>query len=275
MKAKTTGVIIASTIVLSLGTIGCSNEEKKEVVTDAQTEIVEVDVMEVPVIETIWLIDEHQVSNTIPVTSAALLAIPAKSSTEIKEEETEEAEEIELDEEIVEGAEIAVIEEEEIVEEEIEEEEYEILASEDVHEALLAECAPVEEEVVVSSVILDETQSIKSFKKNGKEAGEIQVISTPDGVVEQIIFTGGKHQDVYDVQTGLTGKEVRKLRKEMKHVVKKGQVFLYSESSNVMYLMDDTVKSVDGKINEEITIDDVNEMNVQAIIWKDKKGHNK
>ena len=36
----------------------------------------------------------------------------------------------------------------------------------------------------------------------------------------------------------MSGKEVKKLRKELKHMVKNGQIFLYDDQSNIMYLLD-------------------------------------
>jgi hypothetical protein len=258
MKSKRTSLIIASTMVLSLGSISCTSDKKPEAIIEVPVEVTEIDVIETPIMQNVWLIDEHQVSNTIPVTTAVVLAKPKTATVAVNEQKKE----LEFEEKI---------EEEEVVEEEA----YEVVAVEDVYEALLGECEPVEETVLVSIVTLDKTQTIQAYKKKGKEVGEIQVISTPEGIVEQIVFTGGKHQDVYDVETGLSGKEVRKLRKEMKHIVRKGQVFLYSESSNVMYLMDDTFESADGEVDEEITSEDVDNMNVQAIIWKDKKSHKK
>ena len=97
------------------------------------------------------------------------------------------------------------------------------------------------------------------------------MISTPgDNEIEQIIFTDKKHKDVYDVQAGLTGKQVKRLRKEMKHMVKKGKVFMYSDESNIMYLMTTT-----NMLGDEVTTADVENMEVQAVIWKDKKHHKK
>lgn len=225
MKTKKMKLIALSTLVFALTAISCDNNAKK---TSNENEKLEVEVVETPVIvETIWIIDENQVSNTVPL--------------------------ITLDEEM----------------------EYEMLESEDIHEALLAECEPITEELTVVAILIEETETVVAYNKNGKNKGEIQVVSSANGDIEQIVFTKGKHKDVYDVETGLSGKEVRKLRREMKHMVKKGQVFMYSESSNVMYLMDDSIVSGDEVLAEEITIEDVEQMNVEAIIWKDKKHHKK
>ena len=47
-----------------------------------------------------------------------------------------------------------------------------------------------------------------------------------------------------------------------------GKIFLYDDQSNVMYLMD-----TEGFEGDKITAADVESMEVQAIIWKDKKHH--
>ena len=49
---------------------------------------------------------------------------------------------------------------------------------------------------------------------------------------------------------------------------KNGQVFLYDDQSNIMYLMSATDSEGD-----EITMADVETMEVQAVVWKDKKHH--
>jgi hypothetical protein len=126
----------------------------------------------------------------------------------------------------------------------------------------------IQEELMV--IPLEEKQTIIAYNKKGVEKESFQVISTEDGEVDQIIFTNKKHIDVYNVQAGMTGKEVKTLRKELKHMEKKGQVFLYDDTSNIMYLMDSK-----NKAGQEITESDIEPMEVQAIIWKDKKHHQK
>jgi len=86
----------------------------------------------------------------------------------------------------------------------------------------------------------------------------------------QVIFTDKKCAGVkYTAPAGGVVKAVQ-LRKEMKHMVKKGQVFLYDDQSNVMYLM-----HAENGLGEEVTVADVESMEVQSIIWKDKKHHKK
>lgn len=45
-------------------------------------------------------------------------------------------------------------------------------------------------------------------------------------------------------------------------------MFLYDDSSNVMYLMD-----AKDAVGDEVVVADVENMDVQAVIWKDKKHH--
>ena len=127
------------------------------------------------------------------------------------------------------------------------------------------------QEVTEAVIPIDETQTVVAYNKKGKPEAAFQVVSSgPNNEVEQIIFMDKKHTDVYDVKAGMSGKEVKRLRRELKHMVKKGQVFLYDDQSNIMYLMD--AKNMAG---DEITAVDVESMDVQAVIWKDKKHHKK
>jgi hypothetical protein len=133
------------------------------------------------------------------------------------------------------------------------------------------EYAPVEEITVTEAIIpLDEEQTLVSYSKKGKAEDTLQVISSGDGEIQQIVFSKKHHKDVYDVENGMSAKEVKKLRKEMKHMVKHGKVFLYNDDSNVLYLLD----AVDTEGNEVLEAE-VDTMNVQAIIWQDKKHHSK
>jgi hypothetical protein len=202
--------------------------------------------------EDIWLIDEHQV-NDIPVTSKAASAkkpdVDNTQADEAQEVEEEMDQEIDLEE----WYEIATMEE---MEASLAEQEYEAMQT-----VQLTELA----------IPIEETQTVVSYTKKGKAKAAFQVVSSPvDNEVEQIIFTDKKHKDVYDVQAGMSCKEVKRLRKELKHMVKKGQVFLYSDESNIMYLTD--IQDVEG---DGISASDVESSEVQAIIWKDKKHHKK
>ncbi|WP_111668915.1 hypothetical protein [Algoriphagus litoralis] len=125
--------------------------------------------------------------------------------------------------------------------------------------------APVAGEELI--IPLDETQTVQSFGKKGQATGAVQVVTnSTTGEIDHIIFEDKHHKDYYDVQAGMSVKEVKKLRKEMKHMVHKGQVFFYSDDSNIMYLLD--VKYSDGT---EIVTSDIDESLVTAVVWKDKK----
>lgn len=236
-------------VILLVAGTSCNNAPKET------NTVVEEDVVVVEPIEDIWIIDEHQI-NEIPLTSKAK-TIP------LKEEPGDAAEE-----------QVAAEEEEMVADEEMLEEEYEIVE----HAALEAALAEQEYERLASTVEvtevvipLEETQTVVSYAKKSKNDAVLQVVTNlQTGEVEQITFMDEKHMDVYDVQAGMTGKEVRKLRREMKHMVKKGQVFLYDDQSNIMYLMD-----VKNEAGDEILIEDVETMEVQSIVWKDKKHHKK
>lgn len=209
----------------------------------------------------VWVIDEHQI-NDIPITSKAPKAKAKTDDQKAKELAAKEAEE-EANEEA----------EEEANEEAEEEELYEIYTMAAIQADLEEqeyEATQVVEYTEIA-VPLDETQTVVSYNKKGKEEAAFQVVSSgPDNEVEQIIFTDKKHTDVYDVSTGMSAKEVKKLRKEMKHMVKKGKVYLYDDQSNIMYLMD-----AQDAAGDEVTAEDVESMDVQAVIWKDKKHHKK
>ena len=122
--------------------------------------------------------------------------------------------------------------------------------------------------VAISKAIipLDETKTVVAYTKKGKAKEAMQVISSPDKTVDQVIFYNKKHKDVYNVEVGMTGKEVKKIRKDMKHVVKNGKVFLYNDDSNIMYLM-----KAKNNVGDEIDTAKIDNMQVQAIIWKPTK----
>lgn len=235
-----------ATYIFSLFFItGCDSGNKNSSAEDQNTE----EVIVVAVEEDVWLIDEHQI-NDIPVTSKA-----KSSPTKAQAANTQKAEEVE-----------------EAADELAMEEEYEIATMKEMEIALAEQDYIARHTVEVTEIVvpLDETQTVVAYNKKGREQSDIQMTSNGDGEVEQIVFTHKKHKDVYDVQAGLTGKQVKHLRREMKHMVKKGKVFLYSDQSNIMYLMD--AKNMAG---DEIIEADVETMQVDAVIWKDKKHHKK
>ncbi|MDZ7645705.1 MAG: hypothetical protein U5K54_00205 [Cytophagales bacterium] len=138
--------------------------------------------------------------------------------------------------------------------------------------SVLVESLTTNEELIpiegVSSVIipLEETQTIQSLNEKGKNTGGVQIVSnTLTGEIDHIIFQDKNHTDYYDVKVGMSAKEIRKLRREMKHIVHKGKVFYYSDDSNIMYVLD--IQYEDG---QELTEFALEESFVSAIVWKDK-----
>lgn len=236
MKIK--NFLLVFVIVVINGAIISSCKDTKKKVSESETIVVTEDEPAVVELDEIWIIEEHKINN-VPVTSKAI----------VKTEEVETEKEVK----------------------EAEQEMYDIATIEEIHEDLVEldyeahQIVEVEEQIIP----IDEIQTIVSYNKKGKEKGTLQVISSgPNNEVEQIIFTDKKHKDVYEISPGMSGKEVKKIRRELKHFVKKGQVFLYDDSSNIMYLMD--AKDLAG---DEIIAADVENMDVQAVIWKDKKHH--
>jgi hypothetical protein len=242
---------LAGLVVLFLA--GCTNSEKKA--TD-QEEIVAVEEVEpVAAVETdVWVIDEHQI-NDIPLTTKAnttkkLPARPKKVNAEVKK--TNEAVEAKISQDAV------------------NEDAYEIATNNDLN-ILMQDVAYVPVTITESAVPLDDTQSLVAYSKKGNAEDMVQVISSgPDNEVEQVIFTNKKHKDVYNVQAGMSGKEVKKLRKDMKHLEKDGKTYLYNDDSNIMYLME-----AQDMAGNTVTDADIDNMSVSAIIWKDKKHHKK
>ncbi len=235
--------------------VGCNSTPENEQSKDSESDK---DIVLSDVVKTIRVF-EHQL-NEVPLTSAAKKGdikpesspTPSHSEGEFRQEEK------------------PVSKEEPIGKVD---EPYEIVTLEELQIDLLElDYEPPQPIAVAEAIIpLDDTESVVSFNQKGKEKGALQVSHDPvSGEVTQVVFSDKKHTDVYDVSHGLSGKEVKKLRKQIKHMVKKGQVFLYEEDSNIMYLMN--VQDVQG---DEITAVDVENMSVQAIVWKDKKHHSR
>ncbi|MCM5663432.1 hypothetical protein [Galbibacter mesophilus] len=235
--------------VFIFGITSCKQTKKEE--TTEEIEIESADVVETDSMpETnALLIDEHQINN-IPLTTLASSSVindEASITEEIKENES-------YSESMTEAP---------------PESDYEVHSTEHLDEHLENNGYDISsEEITITEAIIpiDETQTLTSYTKKGKVKDSLQVISDGEGNIEQIIFTHKHHKDIYDVQAGMSAKEVKKLRKELKHMIKHGKVFLYDDTSNIMYLMD--AKDADGN---EITEGEIDSMSVQAIIWKDKK----
>lgn len=253
-------MVIASFTTL-LFVQACTSSTKDQ----ADNEEIETVVVE----EEYWLIGEHSM-NDIPLTSMAETETKTSSADEtpapaaasideaVDEDLTEEGDEVDAEIEAETDAEL--------------EEAYEIAMADELEADLLEAEYEAENTFVVTeaAVPLDETQTVVAYNKKGEQTSAIQVVSSPDGEVEQVIFIDKKHSDVYDVSAGMSGKEVKQLRKELKHMVKKNQVFLYNEESNIMYLTD-----IQNMAGDEITEEDIENSQVTAVVWKDKKHHKK
>ena len=113
---------------------------------------------------------------------------------------------------------------------------------------------------------LDETQTVVAYTKKGKDKDAMQVVSNSDGSVDKVVFYNKKHKDVYNVQVGMSGKDVKKLRRDMKHMEKDGKIFLYNDESNIMYLM-----KAENNYGDEIDAAKIENMQVQAIVWNPSK----
>lgn len=120
---------------------------------------------------------------------------------------------------------------------------------------------------------LNTVKTVTSFQKHGVEV--LKMVSDPSNpeFLDYIVFTDKKNNtDVYGVNVGLSGKEARHLRHDLKHFVRKGKLFLYTEDSNILYELDGVTS-----VGKTVTEFDVDNMHVAAVIWKDKadKPHQK
>lgn len=250
---KLLSLTLAAIFVAFIGT-GCNNEKDTATSDTPATDTTSTNTMAT---EAAWVVDEHQI-NQVPITTLAKTAsaknispkhrAKAKPAKKAKSQSTKDT----------------------LVATVITVDDYDIASLVEMDSMLNAvDLVAVDTITAAESVVpLDEKQTAIAYNKKGKDEGELQVVSDADGNVEQVIFTHKKHHDVYNVTTGMSGKEVKKLRKDLKHMVKKGKVFLYNDDSNVMYMMD--AKDTQGNEVSAAAIDD---MNVQALIWKDKKHH--
>ena len=258
--------IFAITIIFSFSTVSCDQNSKKN---KKDTDVSEdVSVIE----EDIWFIDERKI-NDIPLTTTIKPSAP-ENKEKPKAKSLKETDAVKT---------VTVL------------------------SANFQEVGYEAEQQKISKAVipLNETQTLTSFSKKGKKESEVQVISNGDGEIDQIVFTHKKHKDIYNVQVGMSGKEVKKLRRKLKHMMKKGQMFLYDDDSNIMYLMatktekvedeeiredaEEVQESAKGELtdNEDIQEDvedvqvnekleaDIENMEVQAIIWKNKKHRKK
>jgi hypothetical protein len=104
-----------------------------------------------------------------------------------------------------------------------------------------------------------------AYEKKGVEVLQVSVDPADPEQVMHVVFMAKDHVDEYDVRPGMKGAEARKLRRELKHMVHKGQVFLYEEDSNITYRM-----AVTDGTKVAYTDAEVDELNVEAIVWRNK-----
>jgi hypothetical protein len=119
--------------------------------------------------------------------------------------------------------------------------------------------------VGVAEVTAVNNAVLVAYEKKGVEVLQVSVDAADPEQVMHVVFMSKDHVDEYDVRPGMKGAEARKLRRELKHMVHKGQVFLYEEDSNITYRMAVT----DGS-KLAYTEAEVNELNVEAIVWRNK-----
>lgn len=115
---------------------------------------------------------------------------------------------------------------------------------------------------------INKVLTITSYEKKGTEV--LQVVSSPTDPdeIDYIIFTDkNNNTDIYGVSSGLTAKEAKSIRKDLKHFEKKGKVFLYTEDSNILYELDGVTSQ-----GKAVTEDDIDNMHISSIIWKEKAG---
>jgi len=131
------------------------------------------------------------------------------------------------------------------------------------------EPAMIEIEVTEMIIPIYETETLTAYNSKGKEKGSIQVIhDLQTGEVVSVSYTHKDHVDEYDVSPGMSAKDVKKVRKDMKHMMHRGEYFLYSDVSNIMYVLD-----VKDNMGDEYTEMELDQFEVDAIVWKDKKHH--
>ncbi|MCZ4409008.1 hypothetical protein O3Q51_09325 [Cryomorphaceae bacterium 1068] len=131
------------------------------------------------------------------------------------------------------------------------------------------EPAPIEVEITETIIPVLETETVTAYNSKGKEKGRIEVVhNSQSGEIVSVSYTHKGHKDEYGAQPGMSAKEVKKLRKDMKHMMHRGKYYLYSDVSNVMYVLD-----AKDNMGNEITEMEMDEYVVQAIVWKDKKHH--
>lgn len=126
--------------------------------------------------------------------------------------------------------------------------------------------APLYHPIVVSGTVEETDHAmLVSYEKKGVEVLEVYTDPADPEHVEHVVFTHKNHVDEYNVRPGMKGHEARKLRKELKHMQHKGQVFLYEEDSNIVYRL----KALDTDTGT-LTQVQIDEMEIEAIVWRNQ-----
>lgn len=76
---------------------------------------------------------------------------------------------------------------------------------------------------------LEKTQTVIACNKQGKAIETFKVISDREGNIQLITFSDRKNKVEYNIKDGMTKSQLKKLRKDFKHLVETGQVFYYDE----------------------------------------------
>ncbi len=241
MKTSQSTPILFFAVMISLLLQACSSGQQGGTpTTPAEAVVVENAVMD----EQKWVVDEHHI-NEVPVTSHPTAKPRVKKHTQgtIQKMEAQPAESVD----------------------------YSVRSAEELHLAVkqYENIEPITIAEVQELVIpLEETQTVTAYGKKEKYEGAAMVVTNlQTGEIDHIIFDNKHHHsDYYDVHAGMKASEVRKLRREMKHLAHKGRVYFYADGSNVMYVLD--IKYADG---QEVTEEMIDNSFVSAVVWKDNK----
>lgn len=119
--------------------------------------------------------------------------------------------------------------------------------------------------VSITGVNVVDKAMLVAYEKKGVELMQVTVDESDPAQVMHVVFMSKDHVDVYDVRPGMKGADARRMRRELKHMVHKGRVFLYDESSNITYRM-----AVSEGAKEVYSEQEVDTMEVEAIVWSNK-----
>ena len=251
---------LISAVAMAFVFVGCNQPAGSEAAKESENkpEVVEVEEEQT---SHAWVVKEHHVNN-IPVTSKG-----KKGAGSAEDEDPSEGDPMKARERSTLDRQAEI------------DDHYEITTHEELRTSLSESNYIAMNEITITETVipLGETHTVVSYSGKGKVKDTLQVVADQNGEVQHIVFTHKHHKDEYDVENGMTAKEVKTLRKDMKHMVKHGKVFLYTEDSNIMYVLEASNASGDEVVETHIdhveNEEDIDDMTVQAIVWKDKKHH--